>query len=279
MEDDALRALLTETTSDLEPRPDTTLIALRAGRRLRRRSHVRKAALAIAAACAILVPVAWASVDGGGQASPLHPATWPKDTALAPPTTRYPSTHIKSGDDNPKLSRDQWQVRRAFEQKTADVLRQLLPLGGRIMIADDTFASFRIHTGSGRYAIRLAALPLNGAVIPNFASCQAYLAGQPKKSCVQGELPGGAAALVVSGTDANPSPDRPGPQAEMLYRDMYVTVSFPPVEGAAAPVPVTPNALITAVTDPRFVELLDFLVARPGLDGHTHSITTKATRP
>ncbi|MYW00437.1 hypothetical protein [Streptomyces sp. SID3343] len=272
MQDDALRALLTKTTSGLEPRPDTALTALGNGRRMRRHARVRNAVFAVVAAAAVLVPLAWASVSGTAAPAPLHPAAWPTGTELAPPTTRYPSTHIGGRNDTAKLSRDQWEVRRAFEQKAADVLRQLLPLNGRIMIADDTFASFRIENDSGRYAIRLAALPLNGAVIPNLVSCPAYLAGRPAQFCVQGDLPGGAKALAMSGVEANSSPDWLGPQATMLYQDMYVTVYFPPTEGTAAPVPVTPNVLLTAVTDPRFVQLLDFLAANPGLDGYTHDV-------
>ncbi|WP_406279027.1 hypothetical protein [Embleya sp. NBC_00896] len=284
MEHEHVHALLDDLVHDEEPDTATTLLALRAGRRARKAARVRTTILGVAAAIVVLVLAGWAATRIGDDAARTHelsPAAWPSDSPLAPPTKWYPTVHMSAGDDSkpPRQSDEQRALRRSFEHRAAEVLGEVLPLAGRTSVADDLFATYRIDTPQGRYAIRISALPLQGSVIPDYESCAAYnRLRSADRNCVQAALPGGATALVAR-SESQPPGGPNTPEANFLYRDMYVTVRFPSVGDHQIAPPIAPDALLAAVVDARFVRLLDFLAEHPGLDGYEHTRVSASRGP
>lgn len=274
LQEEHIRQLLANTAEDFGPTPDLTPTALRQGKRSLRLARLRTGAVATAAAAAVLTPalvvVPWwdSASDAAAQYSvsmPLHPASWPIDSPLAPPTTTYPVVHRPASVTDyelPELTREQREVQYAYKQKAADVLQQLLPpeLGG-MQVPDELVGTLLAATERSVYVINMGVVPADRPPVEP----------TPSSDVLIGRLPDGTPVVVTRiqravDKDGNTLPNATANMSAIFTykgRDVSITVSETTVNPTGFP--LTSERLLDVVTDARFLELVDFRIANPYL--------------
>ncbi|MFE3198956.1 hypothetical protein [Embleya sp. NPDC059237] len=293
-----LRMVMDRATVELPPLPDLVADAIRDGRRRRVRSRAVLSAVVVGAVAAVAAPTlllgplagkdtARAGASRSGGELPLAPANWPTGQPLAVPTKAYPTVHVEQTGESgprPRLTREETELRYAFKQKAADVLTRLLPPDvGEMRIPDNGAQSYRLVSGDKTYDITfrvdvsgggpasIAPTPAGGAdaggAAPpssvNGTCAETAVLRQSKTtevSCTDAKLPDGTAISITSrpaaraGTVMSP----PVPMAVFSYRGADVMLAlFADVKTNTAPA-VGNEQLAKVVTDPTFLELVDF---------------------
>ncbi|WP_436787601.1 hypothetical protein [Yinghuangia sp. YIM S10712] len=279
MQEDQLRRLLASTADELGPTPDLAPEALRRGKQSAHLARTRNGAIAVTAAVVVLTPAALvAPVWNDGKTpsaasqysvtSPLRPTSWPTaGPSLAPPTTAYPVVHVPptAEDDRTPLTKEQEEVQYAYKQKAADVLQQLLPPElGSMQVTDFDLNGFQIADDRFTYPITFRIDPADAGA--GTLDCT----GRP--GCLTKRLPNGDLAAVMQ-----PNPPM-APNATFVYKSHSVGFGVYSTDPNAEP-PITMEQLLLVVTDPKFIELVDFRIANPVLldDGYeVHKVVLPA---
>lgn len=276
--------VLDRATIELPPLPDLVPGAVRQGRRRRLRARALIGVVGVASVAAIAAPTLllapWAGSDTGREGSsqpgelPLHPANWPTDQPLAAPTTAYPTMHVtptKKGKTR-QFTRSEVELRYAFKQKLADVITKLLPPDvGRIVIPDNSVNAYRLVSGDESYQITvrvdLPAVPAEAR--PGGAwsmPCAERESQTPALPCVDGRLPDGTLISVGNIAPDAGSTSPAIPIANFGYHGAEVFFGMlSDVRTHAAP-PVTSEQVARLVSDPTFLEAVDFWRTQPVAD-------------
>ncbi|MFI6586549.1 hypothetical protein [Embleya sp. NPDC050493] len=297
--DREFRMVLDRATAELPPLPDLVPGAVRQGRRRRLRSRAMIGVVGAASVAAIAAPTLllapWAGGDTGRAGSsrpgelPLNPANWPTDQPLAAPTTAYPTVHVTPTREGRtgEPTRAEVELRYAFKQKVADVITKLLPPdAGRIVIPDNSVNAFRLVAGDRTYnfTVRvdpptpaadetgLANGPAGSNAVAGNKPCSARLPQNPPVPCADGRLPDGSAISVghiSAAKGAGPSGIKEGPPppstpiAHFAYHGAEVMFTLFRDERTDSAPPVSNEQVLRVVTDPTFLEVVDFWRTQP----------------
>ncbi|WP_406296973.1 hypothetical protein OG948_15050 [Embleya sp. NBC_00888] len=295
--DREFRMVLDRATAELPALPDLVPGAVRRGRRLRLRSRAVMGAVGLGSVAALAVPTLllapWAGTDttrAGGSRSgelPLIPANWPTDQPLAAPTTAYPTVHVPPTEKGKvkEPTRAEAELRYAFKQKLADVLTGLLPAdAGRMVIPDDGMNSYRLVSGDKTYNITVRvdspigpagataqAGPGDGAWLAGNKPCAERAPQNPPLPCVDGKLPDGRVISVghIATAKGGESGDKGAvaapstPIAHFEYHGVQVMFTLFRDERTDSAPPVGNEQVLRVVTDPTFLEAVDFWRTHP----------------
>jgi hypothetical protein len=288
--DREFKNIMDRATDGLPPLPDLVHGAVRRGRRRRIRSRAAIGAVGVAAVAVITAPALllgpWATTHAERAGSvwsgemPLVPSGWPLDQPLAAPTTAYPTVHVKNtGRPYGKpLSKEELELRYAFKQKVADVFTRLLPTDvGQLKVPDLSANDYLLVSNGRTFDITFRTDTNNypqGNPPPNTTCAQARAKQEPHGEvfpCADARLPDGTTIGVGSVADlsskagpgqndqeAAPAGHRITPMAMFRYKDAEVMLTVFAEEQTGAMPPISNEQLATVISDPTFLELVDF---------------------
>ncbi|MFF7245349.1 hypothetical protein ACFZBU_15765 [Embleya sp. NPDC008237] len=210
---------------------------------------------------------------------------------LAPASRAYPVLPDPFGDRyDAGLSARLIRQRQAFRQSVADVLQRHLPPGAAVAVSELSFGDYRVTVGGKEYRVVLyidpsrtggrlpeGAVPMAGELGPRLGAdtydpgCKPPAARPAGSGCVDGALPDGEFAAVhfPERTDLPVAdPGKGGPFSSFRYRNGTVALGILAHEPSRTVAPITGEQWLGLVTDPSFVELVDYWRAHPELKGH-----------
>ncbi|MFI1383985.1 hypothetical protein [Embleya sp. NPDC020886] len=258
---------------------------VRTGHPDRPRTTIRVAlALATSAAVAAAVLLAWPPWAGG---DPDRVGAGP---TLAPASRAYPVLPgPEDGRYDAELSGRLIRQRQAFRQKVAEVLQQHLPPGAAMAISESSFGDYRLTVDGTEYRVvlyidpgRMGERSPKGAVAMASGSrpqlgvdryeprCRPAPARAAGRGCVDGALPNGEFATVYfpERTDVPVGPADWGVSSSFRYRGGRVDLGIVPHPRSRMVPAITGEQWLRLVTDPSFVELVDYWRAYPDLKGN-----------
>ncbi|MDI2128852.1 hypothetical protein [Yinghuangia seranimata] len=204
---------------------------------------------------------------------PLHPDAWPKGARLVPPTKAYPVD--LPAPRNPPLGK-RWWLRRsqlelqfAFYQRLADVLHTLLPpsAGGITLTGRGSFIlaseheTLHVQFGAETFPPDPRLPPGTKEPSKPDPTCADLDAGNRAlnfpRVCHQGVFPNGETFTVWTNDLDLVHPEQ-HISAEGTYRDQSFMLDIGGGPGEPIALPVDGARLAAIVSDPRFMQLLDF---------------------
>ncbi|MDI2128856.1 hypothetical protein [Yinghuangia seranimata] len=229
------------------------------------------ATTAFACAATVVTVLHWNDNSGPTKrfstSMPLKPKNWPVDSPLAAPTKVYPLVHPEPGAaEPPNWTREQWEFQYAYKQKTAEVLDALLPDElGPVQIYDDNGEMYQL-LHQGRRILVWFRMDDFGRHTMDMVRAQGNCIDQNSNSrpgCTTARLPDGTPIAVYPQGIAGLAPDKLANWGcFFLYRGLVTEFSIGSDPGGPFPLPITdPERIARVVTDPRFVQLLDFRAA------------------
>jgi hypothetical protein len=230
----------------------------------------------VVAVTALLIGPWSASDSSHGDAGPTP----------APAGRVHPVLPDPDGDRyHAKLSAE-WIARRdAFRQKAADVIERLLPPGAVVAISETAIGDYRLTMDGADYAISFRVEPvrrggppkpgvvyavpdLAAAGRPAYPGIEPYVPGcrpgrprTPGIACLDSSLPTGD-VVVVYFPERSGGPIPPGgahgPSASFQYRGALVNLLAYADTRSRTTAPITGDQWLRLVTDPSFLELVDY---------------------
>jgi hypothetical protein len=177
----------------------------------------------------------------------------------------------------------------AFRRQVAGVLEDLLPWPGqRVAVLPRSINAYRVTASAGTFAITFRVdRPIPGVSTP-VTTCEedsGENASAGYVSCRTGTLPDGrtvAAVHQVDGLDGF-HVTVGNPISTFRYRNADVMLALFGDDATMTPVPITDAQVLAVVTNPRFLELVDYWAANlmdpPGATAQPTAPTTPTAEP
>jgi hypothetical protein len=171
----------------------------------------------------------------------------------------------------------------ALKQRAAGVLQDLLPWPGqRVTVLPHSIDAYQVTTSAGAFAITFRVDRPNSGVSAPVTTCDGA-GGKANRarylSCRAGTLPDGTNVAAMHQVDGEGGfhVTVGNPISTFRYRNADVMLALFGDDATMKPVPITDAQVLAVVTNPRFLELVEYWAAHPmGPRGATARATATA---